>query len=159
MSVARAFNRPSMMVVRVACPAISSRTRISNDLRVTAPTFSPNPRRMPRMLSSMSISLPSRVLRAVMMARTSCEGRGLQWTGRYHPIAQELRNAARVAAVCFDGHRRQRRLHMPGLEQDDLKASLRQGGVEPLRQGPGLEPDAHDLDLQGGEVAHQSLRL
>src|SRR5215212_11605764 len=48
---------------------------------------------------------------------------------------------------------------MPGLEQDDLKASLRQGGVEPLRQGPGLQPDAHDLDLQGGEVAHQSLRL
>src|SRR3954447_22746267 len=44
------------------------------------------PRRMPRMLSSMSISLPSRVLRAVMMARTSCEGRVLQWTGRYHPM-------------------------------------------------------------------------
>src|SRR4051794_6325786 len=158
MSVARAFNRPSMMVLSVACPAISSRTRISNDLRVTGPTFRPKPRRMPRMLSSMSISLPSRVLRAVMMARTSCEGRVLQWTGRYHPMRKSCA-MPRVAAVCFDGHGRQRRLHMPGLEQDDRVAGLRQGGVEPLRQGPGLEPDAHDLDLEGREVAHQSLRL
>src|SRR3954453_11465321 len=85
-------------------------------------------------------------------------GQGLAVDRPIPSHAQELRNAARVAAVFFDGHRRQRRLHMPGLEQDDLKASLRQGGVEPLRQGPGLEPDAHDLDLQGGEGAHQSLR-
>src|SRR5215204_5091800 len=138
---------PSIMVVSVAWPAISSRTRISKDLRVTGPTFRPKPRRMPRMLSSMSISLPSRVLRAVMMARTSCEGRVLQWTGRYHPMRKSCA-MPRVAAVGLDRHGRQRRLHMPGLEQDDRETRVRQGGVQPLRQGPGLQPDAHDLDLK-----------
>ena len=56
-----------------------------------------------------------------------------------HP--QQLGDAARVLAVGLDHHRRQRRLHVPGLQQHRLKPGRRQAGMQPLRQRPGLQPD------------------
>jgi len=42
-------------------PTHSSRTRASKLLRVTVPIFSPNPRKLPRMLNSTSSNLPARL--------------------------------------------------------------------------------------------------
>jgi hypothetical protein len=46
-----------------------------------------------------------------------------------HP--QKLRNAARVATIRLDRHRRKRRLHMTGLQQNRFKAAFGQASVKP----------------------------
>ena len=60
--------------------------RAANRPLLTTPTFSPNPRKMPRMLNSTSNSLPCKSLRPTSSARTSWAGGDLQCTGRNQPI-------------------------------------------------------------------------
>ena len=101
----------------MACPATNSRTRATNRALLTSPIFSPKPRRMPRMLSSTSSSLACSSLRATSRARISCVRRRL---GVHRPEpshAQQLGDPARILAVGLDHHRRQRRLHVPRLQQ------------------------------------------
>ena len=47
---------------------------------------------------------------------------------------QKPRNAFGVAPVCFDRHRLQRALHLPGAHQYSCKARLAQALVKPLRK-------------------------
>ena len=46
-----------------------------------------------------------------------------------------------------------------GLEQHDLEPGLRQAGVQPLRQRPGLEPDPRHHQAELAEEPNQRLRL
>lgn len=59
-----------------------------------------------------------------------------------HP--EKLRDATRVATIRLDRHRRKRRLHMTGLQQNRREAAFGQGGVKPLRQRSGLQLDPLD---------------
>ena len=55
--------------------------------------------------------------------------------------------------------RRQRRLHVPPLQQFDRKPRLPQRCVKPLRQWPGLQPDPLQAQSQRAEPGDQCLRL
>ena len=59
--------------------------------------------------------------------------------------AEELGDAARVAPVRLDHHRRQRRPHVAGFQQHDLEAGLGEPAVQPGRQRSRLETDPLDL--------------
>src|SRR6266481_3619819 len=85
-NAARADSIASAMRSNVAWPVTNSRIRASNPLRVTAPTFRPKPRNIPRMLNSTSISRPSSCLRPTSSARTSCDAIDLACTCWNHPI-------------------------------------------------------------------------
>jgi hypothetical protein len=74
-----------------------------------------------------------------------------------HP--QQLGDAAGVLAVGLHHHRRQRRLHVPRLQQHRLEARLAQAGVQPLRQGAGFQADPRHLDAEAAEPGGQSLRF
>jgi len=71
---------------RVAAVTINSRTRASKLRGVVCPTFSPKPRKMPRMLSSTSRSLLCSNLRPTSNARTSWASADFRCTGRNQPI-------------------------------------------------------------------------
>jgi hypothetical protein len=73
--------------------------------------------------------------------------------------AQELGDAAGVLAVGLDDHRRERRLDVPRLQQHGLEARFGQAGVQPLRQGSGLEPDPGQRQAELAEEVDQRLRL
>ena len=75
------------------------------------------------------------------------------------PKPHQLRNPARVIAVRLHRHRRQRRLHVPRLQQFDRKPHLPQRRIKPLRQWPGLQPDPLQPQSQRAEPGDQCLRL
>jgi hypothetical protein len=56
-------------------------------------------------------------------------------------------------------HRRQRRLHLSGLEQHDLEPGLRQASMQPLRQRSGLDPDPRHHQAVPAEEPSQRLGL
>jgi hypothetical protein len=73
--------------------------------------------------------------------------------------AQELGDAARIAAVGLDDHGRECRLHMPGLQEHDLEPSFLQASMQPLRQRAGLQANAGERQVQAGEKGGEHLRL
>jgi hypothetical protein len=74
-----------------------------------------------------------------------------------HP--QQLSDAPRILAIGLHHHRRQRRLHLAGLEQHDLEPGLRQASMQPLRQRAGLEPDPRHHQAELAEEPNQRLGL
>ncbi len=63
------------------------------------------------------------------------------------------------ASVALDDHGRERRLHMPGLQQHHLEPGLHKAGMQPLRQGGDLQADAGERQVQAGEEGGKRLRL
>ena len=47
-------------------------------------------------------------------------------------VMGQLGNATRIATVGLHGHRRQRRLHLPGLQQHRIVAGGNRPCIEPL---------------------------
>lgn len=52
----------------------------------TGPTFRPNGRIRPRIMFSMSSTLPSSALRPASSIRSACASRDLTWTDRNQPV-------------------------------------------------------------------------
>ena len=63
---------------------------------------------------------------------------GVPYPGQH---GEELCDAARVATIGLDRHRRKRGFHIPGFQQNRFEAALGQAGMQPLRQRPGLNTD------------------
>jgi len=59
----------------------------------------------------------------------------------------QLGDPPRIAPVGLHRHRRQGRLHRPGLQEHRLEAGTNQSGMKPLRQGTRLKSDPADLQL------------
>src|SRR4051794_37740585 len=163
----RACSIAPMTASSISWPAISSLILAANRPLLTSPTLSPKPRKIPRMLSSTSRSLLCSSLRPTSSALISCAGADLRCTGRYQPIRKSWamsraslprgpRAASRLGwAVGLDDHRRERCLHVPGLEQHRLG----QAGVQLLRQGSDLEPDPGQRQAEPPEEIDERLRL
>jgi hypothetical protein len=73
--------------------------------------------------------------------------------------AQQPGDAARVLAVGLHDHGRERRLHVPRLQQRRLEPGAGQAGVQPLRQRPGLQPDPGQRQAEPAEEADERLGL
>jgi hypothetical protein len=73
--------------------------------------------------------------------------------------AQQLGDTAGVAPVGLDDHRRERRLHVPGLQQHDLEPDRLQASMQPLRQRAGFETNAGERQAQTGEKGRKHIRL
>jgi hypothetical protein len=67
--------------------------------------------------------------------------------------------AGAIHPIGLDHHRRERRLDLPGLEQDRLEPDPGQAGVQPLRERPGLQPDPGHRHAELPEEAGQRLGL
>ena len=65
----------------------------------------------------------------------------------------------RRASVALDDHGRERRLHMPGLQQHDFEPGLHKARIQPLRQGTSLQANAGERQVQAGEEGGKRLRL
>jgi hypothetical protein len=144
--------------------------RASNLPLLTAPTFSPKPRRMPRMLLSTSRSLAISSLRAVSRARISWAMGALTWTGRNQPMRiscamprASFLSVLTVIALSAAPRVRLRRpedmLDVAGLDADRRPSGLDQTGVQPLRQRSCLQADAGEPEPARGEEADQRLAL
>src|SRR5689334_9565595 len=95
----------------IVWPTASSRTRAANRPLLTSPSLRPKPRRMPRMLSSTSSSLPCRSLRPTSKARR--RRLAVHRPVPAHP--EQLSDPPSVLPVGLDDHGRERRLDVPGL--------------------------------------------
>jgi hypothetical protein len=71
----------------------------------------------------------------------------------------QLGDAAGVVAVGLRPHGRERRLHVPGLDQDRRQPRLDQPRVQPLRQRPRLQADAREVVAAAGQEGGERLRL
>jgi hypothetical protein len=71
----------------------------------------------------------------------------------------QLRDAAGIVAIRLDRHCLERLPHVPRLQQFHGKARFPHRRKQPLRQGPGLQPDPLQAETQRTEPGDQGLRL
>ena len=67
--------------------------------------------------------------------------------------------AGAIHPIGLHDHGRERRLDLPGLQQHRLEPGRGQAGVQPLRQGSGLQADAGQRYAELAEERDQRLRL
>ena len=71
----------------------------------------------------------------------------------------QLRNPARVVAVALDRHRLEGVMHVPRLQQFHRQAFFLHCRIKPLRQRPGLQPNARQFKSKIPEPANQVFRF
>lgn len=106
----------------------------------------------------MSRSLPCRSLRPTRSAWVSLQHTDFTCTARIPAHPQELCDPACILPVGLHRHRRQRRLHVAGLQQNDLMPTRHKGSLQPLRQRPCLQTNALHPHVQSVEIADKRLR-
>ncbi len=136
--------------------------KLADPCRIGAPRrrpgLRPKPRRMPRMLISMSWSLPRMSMRAVSRARTSWAGTDLQWTDLNQPSRINCAMPRASFLSVFTGivlkAARTCRVSISSTARP-----LRHPGMEPLRQGTGLQTDSFHCHAVIGKPGDQRIGL